>query len=210
MSAPRDRLQDHGPHVPVELKAELVQHIYGAGVRSIELTSFVSPKAVPQLADAAELCARLPDAELPGTMRSAFVATQGGLERAVAAGVDEISTTISGSSISLTMIAGADPVGDPARRFSSESSVRLPIAPPWVKYEEDAEERKPRQFGPMIRMPDSADTRSTSRRPSPSTPLAIVIVAARRPRRGPSLRRGPASGSASRGVQQRLLKNVLA
>jgi hydroxymethylglutaryl-CoA lyase len=91
---PRDGLQDHGPHVPVELKADLVRHIYAAGLRSIEMTSFVSPKAVPQLADAAQLCEALPASEVPGAVRSAFVATRGGLERALAAGVDEISTTI--------------------------------------------------------------------------------------------------------------------
>jgi hydroxymethylglutaryl-CoA lyase len=91
---PRDGLQDHGAFVPTETKAELVRRLHGAGLRSIEVTSFVSPKAIPQLADAAELCELIPGAALPGTLRSAFVATQGGLERALAAGVDEISTTI--------------------------------------------------------------------------------------------------------------------
>jgi hydroxymethylglutaryl-CoA lyase len=91
---PRDGLQDHGPAVPTATKAELVRKIHAAGVRSIEMTSFVSPKVVPQLADAAQLISLLPPSELPGTVRSVFVATAGGLERALAAGVDEISTTI--------------------------------------------------------------------------------------------------------------------
>jgi len=90
----RDGLQDLASHIPTALKAELVKRIHAAGVRSIELTSFVSPKAVPQLADAAELVALLPPDVLDGTLRSVFVANRHGLERALGAGVDEISTTI--------------------------------------------------------------------------------------------------------------------
>jgi hydroxymethylglutaryl-CoA lyase len=91
---PRDGLQDYGPEVPTELKAELVRRIHAADVRSIEITSFVSPKAVPQLADAAELLRLLPPERLPGTVRSVFAASRSGVERALAAGVDEISTTV--------------------------------------------------------------------------------------------------------------------
>ena len=91
---PRDGLQDLDREVPTEVKAELVRRLGAAGVRSVEITSFVSPKAVPQLADAAALCAQVPAESLPHVCRSAFVATQSGLERALAAGVDEISTTI--------------------------------------------------------------------------------------------------------------------
>ena len=92
--APRDGLQDQAEFIPTEQKVELVRRIYEAGVRWIELTSFVSPKRVPQLADAAELCAAIRSEEFPGLERSAFVATRGGMERAVAAGVDELSTTV--------------------------------------------------------------------------------------------------------------------
>jgi isopropylmalate/homocitrate/citramalate synthase len=91
---PRDGLQDLDQPIPTSVKAELVQQLHAAGLRSIEVTSFVSPKAIPQLADAADLSALIPGDTLPGTLRSAFVATQGGLERALAAGIDEISTTI--------------------------------------------------------------------------------------------------------------------
>jgi hydroxymethylglutaryl-CoA lyase len=71
-----------------------VNRIHGAGVRSIEVTSFVSPKAAPQLADAAELVEAVRADALAGAFLSAFVAKHGGAERAVAAGVDELSTTV--------------------------------------------------------------------------------------------------------------------
>jgi hydroxymethylglutaryl-CoA lyase len=92
--APRDGLQDQSEFIPTERKLELVRRIYETGVRWIEMTSFVSPKRVPQLADAAELCGAARAEEFPGLERSVFVATRGGVERALSAGVDEISTTV--------------------------------------------------------------------------------------------------------------------
>ena len=61
---PRDGLQNEATVVPVEVKAEFVRRLLGAGLRTVELTSFVPAKWVPQLADAEELLARL--GELPG------------------------------------------------------------------------------------------------------------------------------------------------
>ena len=52
--SPRDGLQDYARQVSTEDKFRLVQRLYEAGVRWVEATSFVSPKAVPQLADADE------------------------------------------------------------------------------------------------------------------------------------------------------------
>lgn len=92
--APRDGLQDQAEIIPTERKVQLVRRLYDAGLRSVEVTSFVSRKRVPQLADAEELCARLRDEHLDGLISSAFVATAGGLTRAIDAGVDEISTTV--------------------------------------------------------------------------------------------------------------------
>lgn len=57
---PRDGLQNEKLLVPVEAKLELVQRAIGAGARRVEVTSFVNPKKVPQMADAEELCALLP------------------------------------------------------------------------------------------------------------------------------------------------------
>lgn len=55
--APRDGLQNESTLLPVEIKVELVDRLSAAGCPTIEVTSFVSPKAVPQLADAAQVLA---------------------------------------------------------------------------------------------------------------------------------------------------------
>ncbi|MEF9601917.1 hydroxymethylglutaryl-CoA lyase, partial [Paracoccus sp. PXZ] len=53
--SPRDGLQSEKVFVPTEDKIRLVESLVAAGIRSVELTSFVSPRAVPQMRDAAEL-----------------------------------------------------------------------------------------------------------------------------------------------------------
>jgi hydroxymethylglutaryl-CoA lyase len=92
--SPRDGLQDHQGFVPTETKAELVRKLVGAGVRSVEITSFVSPKVVPQLADAPELCEQLRSDNLDGVRLSAFVGTASWLDRALAWDLDEISIAV--------------------------------------------------------------------------------------------------------------------
>ncbi len=85
----RDGLQNEATVVPVEVKAEFIRRLAGAGLSTIEATSFVSPKWVPQLADADDLMARLDsvhDLRLP-----VLVPNLAGLERALAAGVREIA-----------------------------------------------------------------------------------------------------------------------
>jgi hydroxymethylglutaryl-CoA lyase len=57
---PRDGLQNEAREVPLAEKLELIERLADAGIRRIEATSFVSPKWIPQLADAAEVVARLP------------------------------------------------------------------------------------------------------------------------------------------------------
>jgi len=52
---PRDGLQNEPEHIPTNVKLAFIQKLAGAGLRHIEATSFVSPKAIPQLADAAEV-----------------------------------------------------------------------------------------------------------------------------------------------------------
>ncbi|CAB1369545.1 hydroxymethylglutaryl-CoA lyase [Denitratisoma oestradiolicum] len=91
--APRDGLQNQPVLVSLEGKLALIQSLCAAGVRSIEATSFVSPKAVPQLADAAELFARLDQTH--GVAYSALVPNQKGLERAHQAGAREIAVVLS-------------------------------------------------------------------------------------------------------------------
>jgi hydroxymethylglutaryl-CoA lyase len=92
--SPRDGLQNQPVHVPTATKFELVRRLAASGVASVEATSFVSPKAVPQLADAAELLARV-QAELPALRTSVLVPNLKGLERALAAGAREIAVVLS-------------------------------------------------------------------------------------------------------------------
>ena len=91
---PRDGLQLEDP-VPTEGKLELLRALAAAGLPRIEATSFVSPRAVPALADAEQVAAALPG--IPGPRWSALVASPGGAARAVAAGVHEVAHVVSAS-----------------------------------------------------------------------------------------------------------------
>ncbi|GAB3980416.1 hydroxymethylglutaryl-CoA lyase [Actinoallomurus acanthiterrae] len=85
----RDGLQNESAIVPVEVKREFITRLAGAGLRVIEATSFVHPKWVPQLADAAELLGGLERAE--GVRYPVLVPNERGLDRALDAGVTEIA-----------------------------------------------------------------------------------------------------------------------
>jgi hydroxymethylglutaryl-CoA lyase len=85
---PRDGLQNEKAFVPTETKIELVNRLSAAGFPNVETTSFVSPKWVPQMADAADVLARIE--RRPGTLYSVLTPNLRGLEGALAAGVDEI------------------------------------------------------------------------------------------------------------------------
>jgi hydroxymethylglutaryl-CoA lyase len=86
---PRDGLQNESTVVPVEVKVEFISRLADAGLRVIEATSFVHPRWVPQLADAAELLAALPRVE--GVRYPVLVPNERGLDRALSAGVTEIA-----------------------------------------------------------------------------------------------------------------------
>jgi hydroxymethylglutaryl-CoA lyase len=90
---PRDGLQNQPLPVSTDDKLRLIASLVHAGVRSIEATSFVSPKAVPQMADADALLPRLPQAD--AVRYSALVPNERGLERARAAGAREIAVVLS-------------------------------------------------------------------------------------------------------------------
>ncbi len=93
---PRDGLQNEPDSVPTAAKRELVTRLALAGLRRIEVTSFVSPQWIPQLADADELAATLP--VLPGVGYSALVPNERGYERFRAAGgIDVAATFLSAS-----------------------------------------------------------------------------------------------------------------
>lgn len=93
--APRDGLQAEERMVPTDAKIAFIGRLVEAGHRTIEVTSFVSPKAVPQLADADALMSRL--ARANDVRYSAFVPNARGLERALAAKVAEIAVFASAS-----------------------------------------------------------------------------------------------------------------
>ncbi|MGJ7917251.1 hydroxymethylglutaryl-CoA lyase [Massilia sp. LXY-6] len=92
--APRDGLQNQPVHLSTADKLQLIGLLAGAGVASVEASSFVSPKAVPQMADAAELLQQLAAAQ-PSLRASVLVPNLKGLERAVAAGAREIAVVLS-------------------------------------------------------------------------------------------------------------------
>ena len=86
---PRDGLQNEKTHVATADKIALIDRLSATGLRSIEATSFVSPKWVPQLADAAEVFAGI--ARRPGIAYPVLVPNEQGYARARAVGVDEIA-----------------------------------------------------------------------------------------------------------------------
>ena len=94
--APRDGLQNQAIHLATADKLRLIELLVAAGLRSIEAASFVSPKAVPQMADAAELVPQV-QARFPALRTSVLVPNLKGLERAHAAGAREIAVVLSAS-----------------------------------------------------------------------------------------------------------------
>jgi hydroxymethylglutaryl-CoA lyase len=101
---PRDGLQNESTLLPTEVKVELVRRALAAGVRRVEVTSFVHPRLVPQMADAeAVMAGVLADGFLPeGVSRQdvtyiGLVLNPRGLDRALAAGVDEVNVVVAAS-----------------------------------------------------------------------------------------------------------------
>lgn len=91
--APRDGFQAVQPFIPTERKIALIEELAACGFKRMEIGSFVSPRAVPQLADTGEILKR---ARLPKSLRAVvLVPNAKGLEMALAAGVKEVSWVIS-------------------------------------------------------------------------------------------------------------------
>lgn len=86
---PRDGLQNEQTILSVDRKLEYIRLLIAAGLDDIEVSSFVHPRWVPQLADAAELIGHLPKAA--GVRYSALVPNMKGLERALATGIERIA-----------------------------------------------------------------------------------------------------------------------
>jgi len=85
---PRDGLQNESQPIPAATKIELVSRLQDAGLREIEVTSYVSPKWVPQMADAAEVMAGIE--RRPGVRYSVLTPNMKGLEAALVGRPDEI------------------------------------------------------------------------------------------------------------------------
>jgi hydroxymethylglutaryl-CoA lyase len=146
---PRDGLQPERP-VAVEDRLRLIEALVAAGVSRIEAVAFVSPKAVPAMAGAAEVMAAVPRSD--AVRYAALVPNVRGAELALAAGVDELTVTISISEAynqrnvkmstaeseavigEICALAGVTPVdavlscafGSPTRATSTP-----PTSPPW-------------------------------------------------------------------------------
>lgn len=89
----RDGLQAEQAIIPTETKIDFIHRLEAAGLRAIEATSFVSPRWVPQLADATEVMAALDPK--PGVRYPVLVPNQRGLDRALATGAKEIAIFVS-------------------------------------------------------------------------------------------------------------------
>jgi hydroxymethylglutaryl-CoA lyase len=92
---PRDGLQNESTVLSTEAKLAFVDRLVASGLTDIEVTSFVRPRWVPQLADALEVVRRLPDA--PDVTWWALVPNRVGMERALEAGIGAVATFMSSS-----------------------------------------------------------------------------------------------------------------
>ena len=89
---PRDGLQNEPTLLPTGAKVEFIERALAAGIRRIEVASFVNPKRVPQMADAETVLAALP--RRPGVEYVGLVLNRRGFDRALAAGCTEIGMAV--------------------------------------------------------------------------------------------------------------------
>ena len=93
--SPRDGLQNESAQVATHAKVRLIESLVGSGLKRVEVTSFVSPKWVPQMADADQVCQMIERRD--DVTYSALVPNARGLERALRASLDEVAVFISAS-----------------------------------------------------------------------------------------------------------------
>lgn len=120
---PRDGLQNEKAMVPTQTKVELIHRLNDAGLSVIEATAFVSPKWVPQMADAPDVMAQI--TRKPGVTYPVLAPNMKGLEAAIAAGATEVavfgaaSESFSQKNINCSIAESLDrfrPVADAARK----------------------------------------------------------------------------------------------
>ena len=92
---PRDGFQFESRTIPTNIKLEVIENLVLAGLKHIQVTSFVNPSRVPQMADAEELVKRLPKTD--GVEYSALVLNSRGVERACRSGIKHVEISISAS-----------------------------------------------------------------------------------------------------------------
>ena len=92
---PRDGFQFEKQMIPTEMKVEIINDLVEAGLKHIQVASFVNPARVPQMADAEAVVSRLP--ESPGVIFSGLVLNPKGLQRALRTGLKHVEISISAS-----------------------------------------------------------------------------------------------------------------
>ena len=102
----RDGLQPEKTIVPTEKKLELIRAVADAGLKRIQVTSFVHPKWVPQMADADDICRQLE--QIDDVLYSGLVLNTKGIERAARAGLKHVAASISASDTHSRKNANAD------------------------------------------------------------------------------------------------------
>jgi len=126
---PRDGLQSERTSIPTDVKLRFIASLSQAGLHEIEATSFVSPKRVPQLADAAEVWPQLPE----GPLYSALVPNLKGLENALKAGVKRIALFTAASDAFTQQNIGMS-VDESLRVFSEvEAQFRQAVPDGWIR-----------------------------------------------------------------------------
>lgn len=125
---PRDGLQNEPGVVPTAVKVDFIDRLSRTGLPVVETTSFVRPDRVPQLADAAEVLAGIGDH--PGVRHPVLVPNEVGLDRALAAGVEEVAVFAAASEAFSETNLGTDIDGSlamfaPVVRRATEAGVRV-------------------------------------------------------------------------------------
>ena len=92
---PRDGFQMEKTFIPTDQKIAVITRLVEAGLKHVEVTSFVHPKAVPQLKDAESVVSMLPPRD--DVVFSALIVNEKGLQRAVQAGIQEVQMIVSAS-----------------------------------------------------------------------------------------------------------------
>ena len=92
---PRDGFQNEPNFIPTEMKIRIIDQLSETGIKRIEVTSFVHPKAIPQLADASEVLAGIK--RKPGVCYEVLIPNLKGMERALKSGVRDITLVVSAS-----------------------------------------------------------------------------------------------------------------